>query len=59
MSFIEATLIIECKLTISTTVNPYDIYAQEAKDNVNEEYKDATHYRKFVFGEITHVWVKK
>jgi flavin reductase (DIM6/NTAB) family NADH-FMN oxidoreductase RutF len=59
MSFKEASLIIECKLTISTTVNPYDIYAQEVKDNVYEEYKEANHYRKFVFGEITYVWVKK
>ena len=39
--------------------NPNDIYAQEVKDNVNEEYKEASHYRKFVFGEITRVWVKK
>jgi len=59
MSFKEARLIIECNLTISTTVNPNDIYAQEVKDNVNEEYKEASHYRKFVFGEITRVWVKK
>ena len=59
MSFKEAKLIIECKLTISTTVNPNDIYAQEVKDNVKEEYIEASHYRKFVFGEITSVWVKK
>ena len=59
MSFKEARLIVEFKLTISTTVNPYDIYAQEIKDNVKEEYKEATHYRKFVFGEITRIWVKK
>jgi flavin reductase (DIM6/NTAB) family NADH-FMN oxidoreductase RutF len=59
MSFKEARLIIECKLTEITTPNPNDFYSQEAKDWINEAYKDANHYRKYVFGEITHVWVKK
>jgi flavin reductase (DIM6/NTAB) family NADH-FMN oxidoreductase RutF len=59
MSFKEARLIIECRLMIITTIHPNDIYSQEAKDYVKEEYKEASHYRKFVFGEITHVWVKK
>jgi flavin reductase (DIM6/NTAB) family NADH-FMN oxidoreductase RutF len=58
-SFKEARLIIECKVMIITTIHPNDIYSQEAKDYVKEEYKDANHYRKFVFGEITHVWVQK
>ncbi len=59
MSFKEARLIIECKLTALTTANPNDYYTQEAKDAINEAYKEAKVYRKFVFGEITHVWVKK
>ena len=59
MSFKEARLIIECKLTALTTANPNDYYTQEAKDYINEAYKEADVYRKFVFGEITHVWVKK
>jgi hypothetical protein len=59
MSFKEARLIIECKLTALTTANPNDYYTQEAKDAINEAYKEANVYRKFVFGEITHVWVKK
>ena len=59
MSFTEARLIIECKLTEITTANPNDFYTQEAKDWINEAYKEASDYRKFVFGEITHVWVKK
>jgi flavin reductase (DIM6/NTAB) family NADH-FMN oxidoreductase RutF len=58
-SFKEAKLIIECKLTQITTPNPNDFYAQEAKDYINEAYKDANDYRKYVFGEITCVWVKK
>ena len=59
MSFKEARLIIECKLTEITTTNPNDFYSQEAKDWINEAYKEANDYRKLVFGEITHVWVKK
>ena len=59
ISFKEARLIIECKLTALTTSNPNDFCTKEAKDAINEAYKEANVYRKFVFGEITHVWVKK
>ena len=59
MSFEEARLIIECKLTQVTTPSPYDFYAQEAKDYISGAYKDANDYRKYVFGEITHIWIKK
>jgi flavin reductase (DIM6/NTAB) family NADH-FMN oxidoreductase RutF len=59
MSFKESRLIIECKLTEITTPNPNDFYSKEAKDWINEAYKEESDYRKYVFGEITHVWVKK
>ena len=59
MSFQEAKLIIECTLTAITTPNPDDFYSQESKDYIDEAYKDANDYRSLVFGEITHVWVKK
>jgi hypothetical protein len=59
MSFKEARLIIECKLTQITTPNPNDFYSQEAKDYIGEAYKKESDYRKYVFGEITHVWAKK
>jgi flavin reductase (DIM6/NTAB) family NADH-FMN oxidoreductase RutF len=59
MSFKEARLIIDCKLTQLTAANPNDFCTQEAKDAINEAYKEANVYRKFVFGEITHVWLKK
>jgi len=59
MSFKEARLIIECKLTQITTPNPNDFYTQEANDYINEAYKKESDYRKYVFGEITRVWVKK
>jgi len=59
ISFKEARLIIECTLTAITTPNPDDFATKEAKDYISEAYKEASDYRKFVFGEITHVWVKK
>jgi flavin reductase (DIM6/NTAB) family NADH-FMN oxidoreductase RutF len=59
MSFKEARLIIECKLTQVTTVHPDDFYTKETKDLVSKAYKEENYYRKMVFGEITHVWVKK
>ena len=59
MSYKEARLIFECKLMELTTPNPNDFYTQEAKDYINEAYKEENDYRKYVFGEITHVWVKK
>ena len=58
-SFEEARLIFECKLTQITTPDPDDFYTQEAKDYLKEAYKEESDYRKYVFGEITHVWIKK
>ncbi len=58
-SFEEAKLIIECRLTQITTPDPNDFISQEAKDYLNNAYKDASDYRKYVFGEITHVWIKQ
>jgi hypothetical protein len=60
MSFKEARLIIECKLTqITTPIFPNDFYSQDAIDFLSEPYKDLGEHRKYVFGEITSVWVKK
>ena len=58
MSFKEARLIIECKVTQITTPFPDDFYSQEAIDYISYTYKDPTEYRKYIFGEITNVWVK-
>ena len=59
ISFKEARLIFECKLTQITTPHPDDFCTQEAKDYINEAYKGVNDYRKYVFGEITYAWVKK
>jgi len=58
ISFEESRLIFECKLTQITTANAEDFYSQEAKDYLNKAYTDPGEIRKYVFGEITHVWVK-
>lgn len=58
ISFEEARLIIECRLTAIIAAGPDDFYTQEAKDYINEAYKKASDHRKLVFGEITHVWRK-
>ena len=58
-SYEEAMLIIECKLTQTTSTHPDDFYTQEAKDFIDEAYQEAKVYRQYVFGEITHVWVKR
>jgi flavin reductase (DIM6/NTAB) family NADH-FMN oxidoreductase RutF len=59
ISFKEARLIFECKLLQITTPELNDFFTEEAKDWVNEMYKDPNEVRKYVFGEITHVWEKK
>ena len=59
MSYEEARLILECRLTQITTPNIVDFHSQEAKDYINEAYKEESDYRNYVFGEITHVWIKK
>ncbi|MDH6356608.1 flavin reductase [Parabacteroides sp. PF5-9] len=59
ISYKQARLIIECKLTELTTVKPDDFYTQEGKDFVTEAYEEVKDYHKLVFGEITNVWVKR
>ena len=58
--FKEARLIIECRLTQVTSPKPDDFYKPEAKDWIKEAaYSQANDHRKYIFREITHVWVKK
>jgi Conserved protein/domain typically associated with flavoprotein oxygenases, DIM6/NTAB family len=60
MSFKEAKLIIECKLSQIVVPNfPNDFYLQEDIDYLTEPYKDSGEHRRYVFGEITKVWKKK
>lgn len=59
LTFEEARLIIECKLKQITAPSPNDFCIQEDRDYLNEIYKSTNNIRKYVFGEISHVWVKK
>lgn len=59
ISFEEARLILECKLTQISTPGIDDFYAPEAIQYVKELYQSPQEYRKYVFGEITHVWTRK
>jgi len=59
VSFSEARLIIECKLTQITTPQLNDFYAEEAKAYINEAYKSANDQRRYVFGEITKIWIRR
>lgn len=59
ISFEEARLVIECKLMQITTPGFEDFCTQEAKDYLNEAYKSSDDYRKYVWGEIVAVWIKR
>ena len=60
MSFQEARLIIECKLSQIVVPNfPNDFYLHEDINYLTEPYKDPSEHRRYVFGEITKVWRKK
>ncbi|MDR0755153.1 MAG: flavin reductase [Prevotellaceae bacterium] len=59
MTYKEARLVFECKLTEITTVNPDDFINQEDKDFIMGGFEEAKEYHKLVFGEITNIWIKK
>ena len=60
MSFKEARLVIECKLSQIIMPNfPDDFYLQEDIDYMIEPYKNSGEHRKYVFGEIVKVWEKR
>ncbi|MDR0420956.1 MAG: flavin reductase [Prevotellaceae bacterium] len=55
----EARLVLECKLTEITTVQPDDFLNQDDKNFIIDGFNEAKEYHKLVFGEITNVWIKK
>jgi hypothetical protein len=59
ISLKEAGLIVECELMRITTPLIDDFCTQEAKDRLKNTYKQESDIRKYVFGEISHVWVKR
>lgn len=58
IAFREARLVVECRLMQVTTPAPGDFISAEASRYIDQMYKDPAKYRRYVFGEITGVWVK-
>jgi flavin reductase (DIM6/NTAB) family NADH-FMN oxidoreductase RutF len=59
MTYKEARLILECKLTEVTTVSPGDFYTEEGRQFITDAHAETNDYHKLVFGEITAVWLRK
>jgi len=59
ITYKEAKLIIECKLTQVTTVSTDDYYVTDAKDFLLQAFIETGDWHKLVFGEITKVWVRR
>jgi flavin reductase (DIM6/NTAB) family NADH-FMN oxidoreductase RutF len=59
MTYKEARLVFECRLEQITTLSPDDFNSKEYKELLESGYAEANDYHKMVFGEITHIWVKK
>ena len=59
MTFKEAKIIIECKLIQVTTVSANDFLVEENRQFIVDAHAETNDYHKIVYGEITHVWVRK
>jgi flavin reductase (DIM6/NTAB) family NADH-FMN oxidoreductase RutF len=59
LTYKEARLILECKLTEVTTVSPGDFYNKEDLQFITDAHAETNDYHKIVFGEITAVWLRK
>jgi flavin reductase (DIM6/NTAB) family NADH-FMN oxidoreductase RutF len=58
-SFKEARLVIECNLAQISVPQINDFYSKETQKYLTEAYQDLGEIRKYVFGEITAVWIKE
>lgn len=59
MTFKEARLVIECQLAQTHTVNPTEVYAEANKQFFVDAHEEVGLWHKIIFGDITHVWVRK
>lgn len=59
VTYQEVSWCFECKLVQGTIITEKDFINDEMKSAVLEAYKAAGVYRKYVFGEILSVWMKK
>ena len=57
MTFKEAKLILECKLTLITTVLPDEILNEEDRTFFANVYEEENAYYNLVFSEVTNMWM--
>lgn len=57
--FREARLVLECRVIQITLPEPEDFCMEEAQEWISETYQQPSDHRKYIFGEITNVWIKK
>ena len=59
MTYKEAAVVLECKLSEVTTVTPDDFLNESDKQFVVDAHAETGEYHKMIFSEITNVWVRK
>ena len=59
MTYKEAAVVLECKLSEVTTVSPDDFLNESDKQFVVDAHAETGEYHKMIFSEITNVWVRK
>ena len=59
MTYKEAAVVLECKLSEITTVSPDDFLNESDKQFVVEAHAETGEYHKMIFSEITNVWIRK
>ena len=58
-TYAEARLVFECSLMALTTPQTDDFVTPETRELTEKGFQEAGLYRKYVFGEITHLWAKQ
>ena len=59
ITYKEAAVVLECKLSEVTTVTPDDFLNESDKQFVVDAHAETGEYHKMIFSEITNVWVRK
>ena len=59
ITYKEAAVVLECKLSEVTTVSPDDFLNDSDKQFVVDAHAETGEYHKMIFSEITNVWVRK
>jgi flavin reductase (DIM6/NTAB) family NADH-FMN oxidoreductase RutF len=59
MTFAEARLVFECKLTQIAIANTEDYFSAQDREYIEKAIVEDGDYRRYVFGAITNVWVRK